>query len=485
MTLEQINALPAEDRIKELKRRTAPLPCADALLADWDERRHSVFDKALRPNRRIQTKEAQIDERTGKIIEPARFETKPVNRIALPLEQDIVNIHTAFTVGQEPKLTLVNTDEQSAEAFEILKNILRTSKMKFQNKRLVRAWLAEQECAEYWYAVQDEGWWKRAANVFLRALGKEKPLPRHKLKSVVWSPFRGDKLYPYFDEYGDLIALSREYRAAKDNTNEFVEKFMCVDKTNVTIYADGRVERQYRHGFDKLPVIYMHRSEPLCLKIKPIRERLETLLSNFADCLDYNFAPKLVASGDVLGMENRGTGSEIIHLENQAQVSYLTWQQSPEMARMEFDNLTERAYSLTNTPRISFENLKGLGSAFSGVAFKFAFMGTHMAVSNHAEVVEEFLQRRINFLLSAAGTLCPKYKPVTDNMIVETEIVPYMIDNMAQNIDAAVRAVEGGVASRRTGIVLAGLTDRVQEELDEINEQETNKNRMDIFNPTG
>ncbi len=482
MTLEQIYALSVEDRIRELKRRTTPLPDAAALLADCDEQKHDIFDKIKRPDRKVQTKE-EVKDTNGIITEPARYDTKPVNRIALPLEQDIVNIHTAFTVGTEPKISMQNNDESSTEVFAILRNILQSCKIKFQNKKAVRAWLAETECAEYWYAVQDESWWRRIMNVLK---GRNSAMPQHKLKCVLWSPLRGDKLYPYFDDYGDLIALSREYKVAKDNTTDFTEKFMTIDKNSVIIYADGKVEKEFRHGFTKLPVIYMHRSEPLCAKIKPIRERLETLLSNFADCLDYNFAPKLIIAGEVQGLENRTTGSgggDIIKMSENASAAYLTWQQSSEMAKLEFENLTERAYSLTNTPRISFENLKGLGNAFSGVAFKFAFMGTHMAVSNHAEVVEDFLQRRINFLLTAIGTLYPKYKSITENMLVDTEIIPYMIDNMAQSIDNAVRAVEGGVASKRTGIILAGLTDKVQEELDEINNAEINSKKMDIFSP--
>ena len=60
------------------------------------------------------------------------------------------------------------------------------------------------------------------------------------------------------------------------------------------------------------------------------------------------------------------------------------WQQSPDMAKLEVDNLTSRCYALTNTPQITFEALQGLGNTLSGKAFKFMFMGTHMAVSNHA-----------------------------------------------------------------------------------------------------
>ena len=105
-------------------------------------------------------------------------------------------------------------------------------------------------------------------------------------------------------------------------------------------------------------------------------------------------------------------------------------------------------------------------------------MGTHMAVSNHAETIEEFLQRRINFLLSAIGSLIPKYAPVAKRLRVNIEIVPYMIDSLTERITDAVSAVQGGVASLKEGIILAGITDKIDEELAQI-EKEKGK---ELFN---
>ena len=39
-------------------------------------------------------------------------------------------------------------------------------------------------------------------------------------------------------------------------------------------------------------------------------------------------------------------------------------------------------YRLTNTPRISFDSLKGIGNAVSGVAFDYVFMSTHLNVES-------------------------------------------------------------------------------------------------------
>ena len=461
MTIQELNTLPESERITQLKKYPAKRPDTQSLIKDWDYTQHDVFDEELRPKRRVLVKE-QEENKDGTIKSPAQFRWEDVNRMALPLEQDIVNIHTAFTVGTPPKITANATEASEQELMELLDNIHQKNKLPYDNKRIVRSWFAECEVAEYWYVKPSK---------------EDDPNPTYRLKSMIWSPFRGDALYPYYDEYGDLIAFSREYNKT-DSKGIQSTRLMVVDNQNVTIYSNGTQIEQYPHGFSKIPVIYMKRERPLCDKIRTLRNRLEVLLSNFADCLDYNFYPKMVASGEVVGVRNKGMTSEIIQLENDAQVSYLTWQQSPDMAKLEFDNLTSRCYALTNTPQITFEALQGIGNALSGKAFKFMFMGTHMAVSNHAETVEEFLQRRINFLLSAIGSLIPKYAPVAKRLQVDIEIVPYMIDSLTERIADAVSAVQGGVASLKEGIILAGITDKVEEELAQI-EKEKGK---ELFN---
>ena len=159
-----------------------------------------------------------------------------------------------------------------------------------------------------------------------------------------------------------------------------------------------------------------------------------------------------------------------------ADAQYLTWNQVPETIRFEAETLTNNAYDMSNTPRISFETLKGVGKA-SGTAFRFMFMGAHMSVSNHAEVIGEFLQRRVNFLVSALGSINPtEFSKASQTIDIETELVPYMIDDLNDKVTTAVSAVSGGVWSRREGIMFAGNADRIDEELKEIEEEQAAKN---------
>lgn len=472
MTIEEVLALESiDDKIQYLKKgRKTELPDREKLYNDWNPNRHEIIiDEEKYPKIKIQTEPERTiyDDSTGKSrTEPAKVQSVDPNRIALPLEQDIVNIQTAFTVGNEPKM---NCDPQESEKglFETLKTVLNKNKIKYQNKKIVRAWLSEQECAEYWYVAKDNGFWHKIMAKIQLAFGKAKP--EYKLRSVLWSPFRGDKLYPFFDEHNDLVAFSREYKKKDLDGNE-TTCFMTITSTKVYEweFTSEWEEKIYNHGFNKLPVIYCYRPEAYCEKIKTIRVRLEKLLSNYADCIDYHFFPILKLFGDVDKLSGNFK-NRIVQLTGEgADAQYLTWNQASETVKLELESLTEKAYAMTNTPRVMPEALHQLGSSFSGVSFRYMFMGAHLSVENHAEDLGEFMQRRVNFLVHAIGKVNTSLEQASNTIDIDVEIQPYMIDSVDDNVNTAVKAVSGGVWSRKEGIMFCGNQDRIEEEYAEI-----------------
>lgn len=462
--VREINAITdIGQRIERLKKRVTKAPNAVELLKDWDPNQHAVMDETVRKKKKVVIEEAVRSPDGKTIIKPEVTAWQEPNRLPVPIEQDIVNIQTSFTVGIEPKLDCVTTTEDEKNALNLLKQILVRNKMKYLNKKIMRAFLAEQEVAEYWYKVNDKNWWTK----LLRIVGLKNDSPVNRLRVAIWSPFNGDSLYPIFDSYGDLVFFSREYKV-KDSDNNDVEKFMSVDSKYVTIYtkgAGGWVESKMEHGFTKMPIIYTYRSEAYCKKIKKLRERYETLLSNYADCIDYNFAPKLLAKGTVENIRNSGAANEIIEMEGDGELKYLVWTQAPDMAKLELDTTLDNMYNLTNTARLSMESLKGKGDVLSGTGFRYMFMGAHMAVYNHAEVMGEYLQRRINFLCTAIGDVFPKMKDVMEILDPVTEIVPYIIDNKADDINLVNSAISAGIMSKKEGVIFAGLSDNPEETL--------------------
>lgn len=480
LTLAEILALEDIDRkIQYLKkgRRTA-LPEAEKLYSDWNPNQHEIIvDKEKYPpiEVTIDPEKEHFDEKLGKTITiPKRTKKVEPNRIALPLEQDIVNIQTAFTVGTEPKMDC-SPEESEKGIFEALKQILKKNKIKYQNRKIVRSWLSEQECAEYWYVTKDDGFWSKLKAKIANLFGNS--TPQFKLRSVLWSPFRGDKLYPFFDDSGDMVAFSREYKK-KDLDDHEITCFMTITKDVVYKWESESEwkEEAFKHGFKKLPVLYCYRPEAYCNKIRSIRIRLEKLLSSYADCIDYHFFPILKLFGDVEKLSGEFK-NRVVQLSGQgADAAYLTWNQASDPVKVEFENHFNQAYALTNTPRISFDQLKGSGNALSGVSFRYVFMGAHMSVENHSETIGDFMQRRVNFLVSALGSINTNFEKASETIDIDVEIQPYMIDSLDDKVKTAVSAVGGGIWSTREGILFAGNAERIEEELAEIKEEQDAKN---------
>ena len=484
MTLEEILAL--EDigqKVMYLKKgRRTPEVNASRLRADWNPDLHEIItDKEKYPKIEVvvEKEKQEWDEKLRRNVTiPAKTKEVEPNRIAIPLEQDIVNIHTAFTVGTEPEMTCTPADTEKG-IFEALKSVLKKNKIKYQNRKIVRSWLSEQEVAEYWYIATDDGFWAKLKARIASIFGKNKP--EGKLKSVVWSPFRGDKLYPYFSDEGDLVAFSREYKKRDISGNE-TTCFMCITADMVYNWELDREwsdAGSFRHKFAKLPVLYSYRPEALCDKIRTIRIRLEKLLSGYADCIDYHFFPILMLFGDVQNFSGEFKNRVVELTGDGANAAYLTWNQASDPVKVELDTYFNQAYAMTNTPRISFDQLKGSGSALSGVAFRYVFMGAHMAVSNHGEELGMFMQRRVNFLLSALGSINPSLAKASETIDVDVDIVPYIIDNIDDKVKTAVSAVQGGVWSQRDGIMFAGNAARVDEALKEIREEQKAQEKTD------
>ena len=488
LSLEEILVLPdIGQKISYLKKgRKTELPDRCKLWDDWNPERHEIMvDKEKYPDRKVLEKEAEkvFDEKTGKTYKiEAKYKAESVNRISIPLEQDIVNIQTAFTVGTEPSIDCTPIDDDEKKLLDAVKAVFKSNKIKYQNKKIVRSWLSEQEVAEYWYVTDDDSFWAKFWKKVKTTFGG-KVKPTKKLKSVLWSPFRGDKLYPFFNDEGDLVAFSREYKKKFMDDSE-VTCFMTI--TDKAVYqwdlAKGYEERTvFAHGFPKLPVIYAYRPEAYCKKIKTFRVRLEKLLSNYADCIDYHFFPLLKLIGDVEGFMGK-TKDRMVKLTGEgADAQYLTWNQVPTTVELEMNTLFEKSYSMTNTPQISFEKLSGSGNALSGVAFDYAFLSTHLQVQNHAEVIGEFLQRRINFLVSALGSINPsEFSKAAKTIDIDTDIVPYTLNNIDDKVSVAVKAVSGGVWSQRHGVMFAGNQDCIEEELAEIKEEQEEKRNVEM-----
>ena len=216
-------------------------------------------------------------------------------------------------------------------------------------------------------------------------------------------------------------------------------------------------------------------------------DRLEKLLSNFADTNDYHASPKIFTTGTILGFAKKGETGAIIEGEEGATAQYLAWQNAPESVKLEIETLLRMIYTITQTPDISFDAVKGIG-AVSGVALKLLFMDAHLKVQDKMEIFDDYLQRRISIVqafLSVMNTKDAEFRAACQSLTIEPEIAPYMIEDERAKVDLLV-AANGGkpVISQKTSIQQLGWVDNTEAEYDLIQEENTVKSYMDITEPT-
>ena len=210
-------------------------------------------------------------------------------------------------------------------------------------------------------------------------------------------------------------------------------------------------------------------------------DRLEKLLSNFADTNDYHGAPKIFVKGKLNGFSSKGESGTILQGDANTEAQYLTWTHAPESVKLEIETLLRMIYTLSQTPDISFESVKGLGNGASGKALRMLFLDAHLKVANHMEVFDEYLQRRIAILKKYIGIFNTSLSKEAQQLVIESEVTPFMVDDYADKLEFVMTATGNKpVLSQKTGIKLAGLVQDAEQEYQNLQDEES----ISILEPT-
>lgn len=470
MTIEQIMLLTEtpQQMISELKKgRDVEQPDIKKFSDAINPKKHLVFDLTERPDKLIKE-------------EGDRTRVEKVARIALALQKLIIKRSAAFLFGNPVELVLKSKEESHKVLYEAIINMHEDVKINSLNRKVAKAIFSCTEVAELWYPVPLMD-------------GEEKLYgidSDFKLRMKILNPIKGEALFPYFDDYGDMIAFSREYSINKGGkkvtcfetyTDKLIYKYDTSEGTPVIEQGFPKV-----NPINKIPIVYARREQTEFEDVQDMIERLEKLLSNFADTNDYHGSPTIFIQGKVLGFSKKGESGKIIEGEKDSTAQYLSWQNAPESVKLEIDTLLNLIHMISQTPNISFENVKGLGSAVSGKALKMMFLDAHLKVQDHMEVFDEYLQRRMSILKAYVGAFAKNtgVKKDVSKVIIESVVTPYMIDDEADKLDIIMTATGNKpVLSQKTGVKMAGYSIDSDQEYNQIMSEQEASNSFDILPP--
>ena len=136
--------------------------------------------------------------------------------------------------------------------------------------------------------------------------------------------------------------------------------------------------------------------------------------------------------------------------------------------KLEIETLFKIIYSITQTPDISFENVKDLNQ-ISGVALEMLFMDAHLKVQEKREIFDEYLERRLNIVKAFLGKLNTGLAKALSTIEIESEIVPYIINDLSTLISNLVEANGGKpILSQKTSVDRLGIVADSEEEFKQI-----------------
>lgn len=458
MTLEDIYLLPVDQQVLRLKSQAPELPQYELLKAQWNPKDHDVFNTDKRPDKA--TKKKVVDS-TGAETEVRAME--PVTRIGIPFQRIIVQRAVGFLLGNpvKAKRYIEDGDKQQIALADMIDITLEDNKAKYFDRKLARTVKSQCQAAELWYVVEDPKFWQKRKAV-------TGTIPTLKIRVTLLSPSTGDKLFPYFDETGDMVAFSREY-ILKDGekkvthldtwTADLVIKRAQVDG----VWTEERTQNQLR----KIPVIYYTQDEPDWATVQTMIDRYEKKISNFGDTNDYFGSPMVKVKGTIKSLPEKTTSGKVIQMDADSDASYMSWDQSPESEKLEFELLYKMIHAMTQTPTISFAEMQAIGGEMSGFAIKLLFADAHMKAENDIELFGEMYQRRLNLLKHILGAvLKPDLQAAVDALQVEPEFTPYLPKNVKETIETlAIARGNKALISRQTAMENNPMVGDIESEL--------------------
>lgn len=472
--------------------RLTGLPSVTEYNKQLDPKLHDVMDKTKRPDKMVNVDPTSDDYGVTRSIMtnqeegiPEKCKIEPVARIALSFQKLIVNRAVGITFGNPVKYNSVQEEDIEKDLYNAVLRVLKDNKEPSLNRKIARHLYGMTEVAERWYITE----------------GKE---PHYnysdrgttfKFRCQVFSPKFGDTLYPYFDDARDMVAFSRLF-SKKDSdgkthsyfetyTSEYFYMWESEDNASGSLNPTGwkMMEGYPRiNPYGKIPVIYGCQDQPEYEDVESLISRMEKLLSNFADTNDYHASPKIIVKGHVNSFCKKGEAGAVLELDEGADASYLAWSQAPEAIKTEYSTLKELIHTLTQTPDISWESVKGLN--VSGVALKLMFMDAILKVKDKEEIWLDYLVRRINLLKVMMAVVDNAFTEASKTLFVEPEIVPYIVidEQERANVELAL-AGNKQLKSRKSAMISLGVNN-VDEEIEAIEDEEAEADMFEQNEPT-
>lgn len=462
MTIEEIlnsTELTAAEKIAALREKTIQVPLWTGrygLVHQFDPTKHPVMNKQKYPD----------------IVSDDGVEY--VTRITCDLQRLATKRMTELCCGIPVKRVYKPENDTQKEIASYIEAILDRNRINSVNIERLNMLFAGCEVLTLWYAIEDKN------NIY----GFDSPL---KFRCRNFSPMLGDELYPMFDEYGDMVAMSVGYtrKVGKKNV-QFFDTYTAARHIKYSNASGDWAEVENEAiTLGKIPCIYMYRPTPIWEDTSKTVYEIEWALSRNGNYLRKNskpifivFADEVIQFGDEKP-ENKEFKT-VAQFPKGSTAQYVTWEQAIENLKFYVNELRSMFFTQLQLPDWSYEKMSQ--QALSGESRKQLFIDAQMKVNDESGRLLEGFDREINVVRAFLKTALPnRYHSDIDALKVETKITPFSITDTKETVDMLMTANGGEpIMSQRESIEEFGHSDDVDKTLGEIAQQGVE----DAFNPT-
>lgn len=453
--IDRQNKMPLQI-IDDLKQKSIDVIPWERIRKEYEPKEHPVYkDKHYRDK-----------VRRGKVEKMTRI-TYSIQKLSVKRMKELM-----FTFPVRRKYT-TKTDKEK-EAANIMEAIFKRNRIDSLNLKRSHKLFASCEMVTIWFAQKQDT---------IYADHKSKL----KLRCRIFSPMDGDILYPLFDEYDDMIALSIQYTRKKG-----MEQLTYFDTYTDTAHYRwvSRDGMGWQEDMDPEPInigkiagIYIHRDLPIWEDQSDNGYELEWSQSRQGNYLRKNSRPTWVIYSDspqVVAPKNAkqepsddNAGRNVLRYGQKDKAEYATWNQATDALKLHTEELRRNIHTSLQLPDMSMEQMKA--TPMSGEARKMLFIDCQMKVTDESGDWLEFFDREINVVRAFCVQMFPELRSEFENLVVENKITPFQINDKSQQIKDMSDATGGKqIVSRRTAIREIGIVPEgeVDEEEARIEEEE-------------
>lgn len=448
------------DRISILKEKTIDIPSwngRNGLIQEYDPKKHPVMNKNKYPD---------IVDNEG---------VHEVTRVTVDLQRLAVKRMTELMTGIPVKRVYKPENDKQKEIARYIEKIFSKNRIDSVNIDRLNMLFASCEMMTLWYAIEEEN----------ELYGFKSKL---KLRCQTFSPMNGDELYPLFDEYGDMIALSVGYtkKVKRKNVN-FLDTYTAKNHFKFSDQSGEwvEIENEDISMLGKIPAIYCTRPTPIWEDSSGIVKEIEWSLSRNGNYLRENSKPLFTVFADevVNYGDEKSSNKEfrsILQFPKGSTAGYVTWQQATESLKFHVSTLRSLFFTQLQLPDWSYEKMSQ--QAMSGESRKQMFIDAQLKVKDESGRLLEAFDREINVIRAFLKLALPEeYAKEIDKLTIESVITPFMIGDDKETIDNLLTANGNKpIMSQRESIEYYGKSDDVEATMTEI----ANENKLDAFEPT-